>query len=172
LVFAEAGVEYEDERITYDPEFKIYYAWRDANKDKVPFGQLPILIDEGLVLAQSITIARYLAQKYGLRGKDEKEAALADAVVDQSNDLDNAKDINKIQLLLGYFENWLQKSTSGFFTANLTYADLLVFEVVSGLLRKHPEILKSFPLVEAHHKRIGSRPRIEAWLKKRPESIM
>jgi len=121
---------------------------------------------------QSITIARYLGQKYGLRGKDEKEAALADAVADQTTDLDfaHSSDVEKMKVLLGYFETWLAKSKSGFFTANLTYADLLVFNVIGDLSRKYADILNHFPHVHAHFKRIGSRPRIEAWLKKRPES--
>jgi len=173
LVLAEAGIDFVDERIEYDGEFKIFGAWRDNNKDKVPFGQLPVLIDGDLVLPQSMTVARYLAQKYGLRGKDEKEAALADAVADQSKDffedLLNGR-VQKIPTLLGYFESWLGKNTSGFFTAHLTYGDLLAYYVVDEVQKKDAKALEKFPLVAAHHNRVASRPNIAAWLKKRPES--
>ena len=45
-------------------------------------GQLPVLEVDGVELGQSITIARYLARKYNLAGKDDWEMAQADMVVD------------------------------------------------------------------------------------------
>ena len=47
-----------------------------------PFGSLPVLEYDDLVLAQSMTIARFLAKKCGLGGRNEEEAAKADMVVD------------------------------------------------------------------------------------------
>jgi hypothetical protein len=54
-----------------------------------PFGQVPILEVDGQVLAQSNAIARYLARKHGLAGKDEWEQAQADMYADNINDLLN-----------------------------------------------------------------------------------
>lgn len=54
-----------------------------------PFGQVPVLEVDGQVLAQSNTIARYLARKYGLAGKNDWEQALADMYADNINDLLN-----------------------------------------------------------------------------------
>ena len=53
----------------------------------MPFGQVPILEVDGKVLSQSITIARYLARKHGLAGKNDWEEAQADVYVDCINDL-------------------------------------------------------------------------------------
>lgn len=52
-----------------------------------PFGALPILEFDGLALAQSLAIARYLAREFGLAGKSRFEEALVDSVVDTSNDI-------------------------------------------------------------------------------------
>lgn len=58
-------------------------------KTATPFGHVPILEVDGRVLAQSNTIARYLAKKHGLAGQDEWEEALADMYADNIHDLLN-----------------------------------------------------------------------------------
>ena len=57
-----------------------------------PFGQCPVLYVDGgsKVLAQSHTIARYLARQHGLAGKDNFEQAQADMYVDCIYDLHGA----------------------------------------------------------------------------------
>ena len=50
----------------------------------MPWGQVPVLEFEGKVLAQSVTICRYLAKKYNLAGSTELEAAKCDEYVDVS----------------------------------------------------------------------------------------
>lgn len=54
-----------------------------------PFGHVPILEVDGQVLAQSNTIARYLAKKHGLAGKDDWEQALTDMYAENIHDLLN-----------------------------------------------------------------------------------
>ena len=53
----------------------------------MPFGQCPILEVDGQVLAQSHTIARYLARQHGLAGKNAWEEAQADMYIDCVYDL-------------------------------------------------------------------------------------
>lgn len=48
----------------------------------MPLQQAPVLEYNGEKLAQSMTIARFLAREYGLYGKDNWEGAKADMVVD------------------------------------------------------------------------------------------
>jgi glutathione S-transferase len=50
---------------------------------------------DGRVLAQSNTIARYLAKKHGLAGQDEWEEALADMYADNIHDLLNGNTITQ-----------------------------------------------------------------------------
>lgn len=48
---------------------------------------LPVLQIDGKLIAQSNAVARYLARKHGLNGKDEWEAMLCDILVDTLGDL-------------------------------------------------------------------------------------
>ncbi|MES1917498.1 MAG: hypothetical protein MHM6MM_009213, partial [Cercozoa sp. M6MM] len=59
LVLALGGVEYVDQRIGVDG----VPAW-PAQKEEQPFGQLPVLtLENGTKIAQSVSIALYLAAK-------------------------------------------------------------------------------------------------------------
>lgn len=53
----------------------------------MPFGQVPILIEDGKHLCQSTAICRYLAKKFGLYGKNDRDALEADMIVDTLTDL-------------------------------------------------------------------------------------
>ncbi len=53
----------------------------------MPFGQVPVLEVNGMALAQSNTIARYLARQHRVAGKNEWEVALADMFGDCYQDL-------------------------------------------------------------------------------------
>ena len=56
-IFAVAKVEYEDHRVNRDD-------WPNL-KPEMPFGQMPVLEEDGKQLAQSQAIARYLSRKFG-----------------------------------------------------------------------------------------------------------
>ena len=56
-----------------------------------PFGQVPVLEVDGVPIAQSTTIARFLAKEFNLAGKDHLEQAQADMVVDACIDLVESK---------------------------------------------------------------------------------
>ena len=58
----------------------------------MPGGQLPVLEIDGEKIAQSITIARFLANKFNLTGKTEIEKAKADMILDCIQDIGNGKD--------------------------------------------------------------------------------
>ena len=55
-----------------------------------PFGQVPILEYEGAIITQSIAIARFLAKKADLYGKDDVTQARADMIVDYVTDFNNS----------------------------------------------------------------------------------
>ncbi len=52
-----------------------------------PFGQLPVLEWDGVQYAQANAIARFIARKVGLYGKDEFEGLLVDSVIELINEL-------------------------------------------------------------------------------------
>ena len=49
-------------------------------------GQLPVLEIDGKTIGQSMTIARFLARRYSLAGKNDLEEAEADMLVDSMTD--------------------------------------------------------------------------------------
>ena len=61
-----------------------------ALKPSLPFGQLPVLEVDGITIGQSMAIARYLANEYGIAGTSNMVKAQVDEVVDVINDVQNA----------------------------------------------------------------------------------
>ena len=61
-----------------------------ALKPTLPFGQLPVLEYKGTTICQSMTIARFLANEFGLAGDTPIEKAQVDEVVDSISDFQNA----------------------------------------------------------------------------------
>jgi len=172
LILAEAGVEYNDHR---------FDDMSPSLKEKLPFGQVPLYEEEGLLLVQSMTIARYLARKHHLAGKDDKEAALCDMAVDGIVDVQAARNAAKtdeekkkfaeevLPKWLGYFEKLLggkEYSVGG----HLTWADIVAFNSMSNISAAFPGCLDHFPSLKAHRERIGSRPNIKKWVDTRPQT--
>ena len=54
---------------------------------QLPFGQLPLLQIDGLELAQSQTIIRYLAKRAGLQGATPKDEVVCDMIAETVRDL-------------------------------------------------------------------------------------
>ncbi|KAK6738893.1 hypothetical protein RB195_020783 [Necator americanus] len=163
-IFALAGQKYEDVRYTFQE-------W-PKHKDEMPFGQIPVLEEDGKQLAQSFAIARYLSRKFGFAGKTPFEEALVDSVADQYKDYINEirpylrvvagvdqGDPEKLfkELLLparekffGFMKKFLEKSKSGYLVGDsVTYADLCLAEHTSGIAAKFPSIYDGFPEIKA-----------------------
>ena len=77
FIFAQAGVEYEDVRVDHGD-------W-PALKPTMPFGVVPVLEVDGKQLGSSMTIARYLAETYGLAGENAFEACLSIPIIVSKN---------------------------------------------------------------------------------------
>ena len=52
----------------------------------------------------------------------------------------------------------------------MTYADLHFYQCVENMMVKEADCLDTVPKLKALYRRVGEDPRVEAWLKKRPES--
>jgi len=183
LCLAEAGFEYEDKRVT-DDEMKAMKA-----SGELPFGQVPVYREGDFQLAQSVAIARYIADLGGFRGSCRQSRAKADMVVDSVSDIMRAAmphryilpeadrpaakakfEAEEIPKWLGFMEKLLEQNGDFYVNGKFTFADLAVFTRASDLQAEYPNAFKPFKRVTDHINRIASRPRIAEWLLKRPQS--
>jgi glutathione S-transferase len=184
LLFAAAGVEYEDIRIEHS-------RWPEL-KPETPFGQLPVLEVDGVKICQSMAISRYLAAKFGFAGQTEFDRARVDMIVECLNDAvqavltvanekDSAKqatlqkrlDDEQLPDFMARFDKLLAENSEGkseYFVGNsLTLADIAFANGYTWMILigfKDP--LVAFPKLKALVQRVESVPRIAEWLKKRP----
>jgi len=182
LILAQAGVEYEDYRIARDQ-------WPTVKKE-TPMGQVPILEYDGDVFCQSTTIARFLARKYNLAGKNDIAAAEADQAVDALNDIfshfvawrKESDETKKNEMMKVLTEEtipaWLQMmekyltSKGGKYLAGdeLTWADLAFFNFASMILMdKMPQVkLSEYKNIDGLVQKVGDLPKIKKWINDRP----
>merc|ERR1712018_746260 len=181
LILAQAGVDYEDHRIEREE-------W-PALKPKTPCGQLPVLCFNGTEIAQSMTIARFLAKEFGLAGKNSLEHARADMIVDCLQDLFagvvavfKAKTDEEKAELQGKLEkeimpagmltleSFLKGNGGQFFVgSDVTWADILVSDFFGNMKEKHGDkAFGSCTVLKDHVCKILNLPNIKKWIEKRP----
>ncbi|CAJ0928023.1 unnamed protein product, partial [Mesorhabditis belari] len=184
-LFALAGKEFEDVRYTDD-------TW-PAHKAEMPFGQMPVLEVNGLKIAQSGAIFRYLAREFGFAGKTAVEQALVDSFYDLYRDY--KKDVNNwIYLARGWeqgnaeeayekdfvpardkffgaLEKQLKQNNTGFLVGkSVTYADIQIADHISHLLDFSAKDLDPYPEVRKLRETVEKIPQIAKWIKERPKS--
>jgi len=180
VLFAQAGVEYEDCRIKGEE-------WQ-ALKPKVPSGGLPILEVDGKMLTQSKAIERYVAKELNLAGSNAFETAQCDAVIeaivecqqeikplfaekDEEKKVELRKEVlEKMKPKLARIQDsYLAPNGDVFVGKTITVADIELFvfaELVSNMLKEDP--LANYPKLSALREKVGKEPKIAAWVKKRP----
>jgi glutathione S-transferase len=186
-IFAYAGVKFDDHRINYQD-------WPSL-KASLPFPLLPYLEVDGKLLPQSGAIARYLAKQYGLAGKNDWEAAEADAVVGCTDDAFSGarawfqeKDEKKKAAMQSNFcnevlppylqglERKLKENSNGqnyLVGGSPTWADFVVGSALEGLtISMDKALLDKYPLLKAHNQRIRELKGIKEWIAKRPNTPM
>lgn len=190
LVFAAAGVPYEDCRVDGAGFQKL------KASGKLPFGQLPILEVDGKVLGQSNSIFKYVARETGFAPSDSYGLAVADMIVDGvvdvmskvmkfafEKDEETKKTLAKpfyekdLPVALAYFEQILKSNGGKYFVGDkMTYADVMFCGSVDVLFleRKEdvPSALNGFPLLKDLFSSFLSNPGIKEWLSKRPTTPM
>eukprot|EP00057_Strongylocentrotus_purpuratus_P033451 XP_791441.2 PREDICTED: S-crystallin SL11 [Strongylocentrotus purpuratus] len=194
LLLAQAGVDYEDTRLTQD-EFKAM----KGDVTKAPLGQLPVLVVKGTAtpfppIPQSHAIERYLARAFDMYGKNIEEATRIDVVCECVGDIfthimkmffekDDAK---KAELGKSFVEkdsktiltamcDALKKNSGGkgFFVGDkMTIADITVFNMAETIFGSMPPLAAMYPALKEFSDRMKAEPKIAAWLKKRPETAM
>ena len=131
---------------------------------------------------------RFLANEFGLAGRNNLEKAEADEIVDALVDIQNAgygamfcKDPEKKDKLLEEFkvkamtgltqlESRLKSRGGQYFAGNqLTWADLQLFNILEFLKALLPEPAENFPLLKNLETRVGDLPNIKRWIEERPK---
>ncbi|KAL5013719.1 hypothetical protein ScPMuIL_007989 [Solemya velum] len=185
LVFAASGIDFEDCRIDRETE------WPDF-KSKTLLGKLPVLEVDGEQIAQSLTIARFVAREAGLMGKTSMEQAKIEMVVEAMGDVldavaawfreedENAKEEKKkkavdeaIPTAVSMVENMLTKNTAGggfLVGSSLSLADLALYDRLQLTIDMFEFSLDKYPKTAANRAKVAELPRIAEWLKKRPVS--
>jgi glutathione S-transferase len=184
LILAQAGADYEDKRVEREE-------WPTL-KPTMPGGQMPVLEVDGIQLSQSITIARFLANKYKLAGSTPLEQAKADMVVDCGTDFftalakvmfekDDAKkkelqEKMKNETVPAYLKHMTEILTKngGLYMVGkgLTWADIGVSMMIEIMSNEDSTLLTKCPPLGDLMKRVHSQPRIKAWMEKRPKTDM
>nr|XP_022333862.1 S-crystallin SL11-like [Crassostrea virginica] len=182
LIFAAAGVKYEDVRVQGADWPKL--------KASMPQEAMPVLEVDGKKIPQSRAIDRFLAREYGLYGKTNMESACVDVVCETVSDFFTAilplmteKDETKKAEVLKKFmdfvpvymkriEDCLSRNGggNGFLVGpSLTLADLAFLRSCDMFDSRG---LKLTDKLAALRKRIEDLPKIRDYLKSRPVTEM
>ena len=183
LLLAYGGIKFEDCRLT--PAFQDPAEWQKL-KPSTPYRSLPLLDWDGTCIAQSMAVARFIARKVGLAGRNDLEAAQIDEIIDAINDLLNAsakvffsKDeaekkkfaTETIPAGLANIEARLVSRGGQFLVGNaFSWADLHVFDFCSNLPDK--SCLDKLPKIKSLTERVGQIPNIKCWVESRPKTIV
>ena len=184
LIFAQAGVEYEDNRLTSEQ-------WAEF-KPQTPYGAMPVLDIDGKIVGGSLPIARYLAKQYGMAGEDDMAALIMDGAADAVKDLAQkagAKFMEKDEekkaaLEKDLTENVIPRVLGGlgklaaanncaagwFYGPKVSYADIYFSHFVTYLLAQAPDLLDKYPALKKLNESVTTLPNIAKWIKDRPET--
>ena len=184
LVFAQAGVQYEDTRLNSEQWAKF--------KPNTPYGVMPVLDIDGKIVGGSMPIARYLAKQYGLDGGDDMARLILEGAADAIEDYKRKmmamhfeKDEEKKATLkkelfetvlppfLGAMEKLAASNTCAdgwFYGAKVSYVDFLFAHVMGYIQPNAPTFLDEFPALKKLTESVMKLPNIVKWFKVRPET--
>jgi len=188
LLFAVGGVKYEDQRHEMN-EWPAVKAKLNA-----PFGQVPLLSIDGQLYSQSVSIARYLAEKFGLAGKTDLDKLRADMIVHCLEDVvqklydadfepdaarketlvKSLKEETGLKTQFTNLEKILKQNKGGdsyFVGDSLTWADLSFIhhvDYVSAAGFEAKTFLAAYPKLKALHEKVTKQPKVAEWIAKRP----
>ncbi|XP_051059004.1 hematopoietic prostaglandin D synthase isoform X1 [Phodopus roborovskii] len=178
-IFAYLDIKYEDHRIEQAD-------WPQI-KPTLPFGKIPVLEVGGLMLHQSLAIARYLTKNTDLAGKTELEQCQVDAVVDTLDDFmslfpwaEKNQDVKErtfkelltchAPLLLKDLDTYLGDKEWFIGNYQVTWADFYWDICSTTLLVLKPDLLDIHPRLASLRKKVQAIPAIAAWIQKRPQT--
>uniref|UniRef100_A0A914DCF6 Glutathione S-transferase n=1 Tax=Acrobeloides nanus TaxID=290746 RepID=A0A914DCF6_9BILA len=189
LLFHYAGVPFEDCRIGVQD-------WKDTWKAKMPFGRVPVLEIDGVMLPESHAIGRYLAKNFGLVGADDLEAAQIDALLSHFEEFFKESIEPMLAMMAGFkegdkdkfynekflpdtakelpkFEKYIQDAGNGLhFKSGLTWADfqLCHFWAFSGYV--FPGFFERHPILKQAADKFYELPKIKEYYEKHAHKYM
>jgi len=193
-LFSIADVKFEDYRYPINEKFE--HAEFDKDKQTFTYGQIPVLEVDGVQIAQSKAIERFLAKRFGLFGSNDLEAALIDSVGEAVVELrtkywdtrkvpepEKAAAIEKyfhetLASYFRYFEAILKKNNTGYLVGSkLSLADVQVWYIFESVPEEQrekyiPSLLKDFPELTKHKEKIGALPGVQKWIAARPKTFI
>jgi len=186
LLLALAGKKYEDKRLP--APWDDVKPWK-AEKPLTPWGTVPVLDYDGVVIGQSTAANRFLAKEFGFAGKDNAEQAEADEMVDVIVDLideqirlhfgkDEAGKMKfqekRVPAVLAKVEARLARKESGNWLVgdSLTWADLYLFHYLTSWAAAIPDLLKPLPHCQKLVEAVQEIPQLKDWITIRPKTAM
>jgi prostaglandin-H2 D-isomerase / glutathione transferase len=183
LALCIGGIAFEDQRFAFAEFAEV--------RKSTPFGQVPVLHVDGVLVTQSDAITRYVGKLTGLYPTDAYQALLCDEVLGAVEDITiklagtfglSAEALKEARLAfvggpLTTYLLWLQSQLQAhggvyFADQRLTVADLKVFGYVRGLnsgrLDHVPTDLveQVAPLLNSHMRMVGATPAIAQYYAK------
>uniref|UniRef100_A0A8C8VLX6 glutathione transferase n=1 Tax=Pelusios castaneus TaxID=367368 RepID=A0A8C8VLX6_9SAUR len=177
-LLAAAGVEFEEEFVETKEDLE------KLRKDgALLFQQVPMVEIDGMKMVQTRAILSYIAGKYNLYGKDLKERALIDMYVEGTTDLmgmimqlpfqpPEAQEKNLALIIeraatryFPVYEKVLKDHGQEFLVGSrFSWADVHLFEAILMAEECKPDILSSFPQLQAFKGRISNIPTVKKFL--------
>jgi glutathione S-transferase len=184
MIFHYAGQDFEDRRWAREQ-------WPEI-KPTSDTGASPWLEVDGERIYQSVAIARYLGNLFGLAGKDGMENAQIDAMIDSYKDyLNDARAFFWVKSGMGqgnleelktkfdeaskrfftFLQKRIEKVGSGFIASKISWGDFFLADGIKTTMNFDEEFEKKFPKMVEYKNFIFSQPKIKEYIEKRPESI-
>ena len=183
------GIEFNDRRIDSEEFQRVKSNGCLDDGTLIPFGQLPVLVVNGVSVAQTGGIARFCGKLADLYPKDDSLlAARIDQFIDFLTDLNSlisfsGKDVSEEQKLLnrknlasgefkrklGILEHNISESDPWVTGSEISIADIAIWRtmgwMVSGTVDGFPKnLLEEFPNIKRVCKSVDKHPKVLEWI--------
>ena len=185
-----ADIKFEDYRIKREEFPYIKENGKMSDGTIIPFTQLPVLVIDGLSIAQTGAIARICGKISGFYPDDLIEAGKVDQIIDTATDINllirpsmREQDVSKRKLMreelskndlpkyFGYLENLLSEDCEWFADNKMTIADIALWRLMgwlkSGFLDDiPPDITDKFEKLSRLFSAVNNNSGIKKWVSK------
>ena len=185
-----ADIKFEDYRIKREEFPYIKENGKMSDGTIIPFTQLPVLVIDGLSIAQTGAIARICGKISGFYPDDLIEAGKVDQIIDTATDINllirpsmREQDVSKRKLMreelskndlpkyFGYLENLLSEDCEWFADNKMTIADIALWRLMgwlkSGFLDNiPPDITDKFEKLSRLFSAVNNNSGIKKWVSK------